>query len=225
MAGNNPRRQRENDRHRDEIIEAAVQTFYQQGYGGASVQEIARAAQFGVGTLYRLFPDGKDGLFRAMQERVVTAFENELAGVIEGAVDEAEVIRRYIQAAARVYERHPREMAVYMKHIAGVGLDLSKGLPEDLARRFEALVRVASRAVRAGMNKGIFRPMNPAAVTLSLRAMINVWFLGYVEGAWAIPPTQAAAMVADLFFRGVTPGMNETDRRTMLPSADDSGRE
>ena len=197
------RREREQERNRQEMISAAVDLFHEQGYHGTAVQEIAKKAEFGVGTLYRMFPEGKEAIFLAMQELVVTMFERELAAAVAGEKDEVEIIRGYIIASARVYQAYPKEMSVYMKHIAGVGLDLSRGLPPDLAKRYLACVGVASGAIRKGIENGRFRKMNPEAATMSLRAVINTWFTGRLEGAWPVGPEECIDQIFDLFFAGI----------------------
>lgn len=50
------------------VLDAALVAFAEQGYAGASVPDIARAAGVGVGTIYRHFGD-KNGLVNAVMAR------------------------------------------------------------------------------------------------------------------------------------------------------------
>lgn len=62
-------------RNRDRILEVAREVFREQGYD-ASLDEIARRAQVGPGTLYRHFPGREhlmDGLMQHWVERVTAA--------------------------------------------------------------------------------------------------------------------------------------------------------
>lgn len=53
---------------------AAGRVFIEHGYDGASMEEIARAAEVTRPTLYNRFPDGKESLFFAVVERIWQAF-------------------------------------------------------------------------------------------------------------------------------------------------------
>jgi AcrR family transcriptional regulator len=90
------RREREQLRHRKEILDAAVSVFWEKGFNGAGVQEIAQKAEFGVGTLYRLFPGGKKEIYNSLQLIVVSTFEEELQKTMIKAQDEVQMIRAYI---------------------------------------------------------------------------------------------------------------------------------
>ncbi len=76
------RRERERERHRQEILEAALTVFAERGYHRATMNEIARRAEFAVGTLYRFFPS-KKALYEALvweraqifHQRIMVAFE------------------------------------------------------------------------------------------------------------------------------------------------------
>ena len=59
---------------RDAILAAATRVFLRHGYGGASMDLVAKEAGAARRTLYNQFPDGKEALFRAIIERVWSAF-------------------------------------------------------------------------------------------------------------------------------------------------------
>ncbi len=56
------RREIERQRHRFEIMEAAVRVFARRGYREATIDEIAEEARFGKGTIYNYF-ESKEHLF------------------------------------------------------------------------------------------------------------------------------------------------------------------
>lgn len=197
------RRQREQERHRLEVLEAAVVVFAARGFHAAGMQEIAQQAQFGVGTLYRLFPGGKDEIYLALKRRVVEAFESELQEGLAGLDDPVRQLGAYIGASARVYASHPREMALYLRETAGAGFDLSLGLPSDLAARYQACSGWALKALERGMAAGRLRPLEPQAALLFLRAVINGFLMRWLQEPRAASLDQTAALVEDVFLRGV----------------------
>ena len=62
------RRAREKQHRIQDILEAAEKVFFKKGYESATMNEIARAAELGKGTLYLYFK-GKDDVHRAIVEK------------------------------------------------------------------------------------------------------------------------------------------------------------
>ncbi len=60
--GTRERRQREAQRRRGDILNAARKLFWKNGYAGTTMPQIAAAVQLAQGTLYLYFP-GKDALY------------------------------------------------------------------------------------------------------------------------------------------------------------------
>jgi AcrR family transcriptional regulator len=60
--GTRERRQREADQRRQDILQAAQRLFWNQGYAGTSIPQIARAAELAPGTIYLYF-SSKEALY------------------------------------------------------------------------------------------------------------------------------------------------------------------
>ena len=60
------RRARERQLRRDAILAAARVEFAEKGFEHAKLDDIARRAEFGKGTLYNYFKDGKEGMLLAL---------------------------------------------------------------------------------------------------------------------------------------------------------------
>ena len=177
--------------------------FFKNGYHGTTIQEIAEEAEFGIGTVYRHFPGGKEEIYCVLQEGVVSKFENEVKINTGRANDEFGVIRGYIRAAAEVYARHPREMAVYLRETAGVGLDLGRGLGPQLASRYLDCADRVGQALNNGMSKGLFRKMNPRDLMSILRATINAAFAGWLDHPQDMDLEERVQLIEEIFLWGV----------------------
>jgi len=62
---NKSRKEREKERHRNEIIDAGESLFLSQGYDNTTMEEIAQEAEFAKGTLYNYF-ESKEDLYLAI---------------------------------------------------------------------------------------------------------------------------------------------------------------
>lgn len=207
------RKREKQERNRLEIIEATVNLFYKKGYNGVTVPEIARAVEFGVGTLYRLFPGGKEDIYHAMQEIVVRTFEEEIEKHMDGVEDEVEIIRQYIQAAAAVYEAYPKQMSMYLRDTAGVGLDLGYGLEESLALRYRVCAQHVEKAIERGEEKGRFKAFPPGAAVLCLRTMINGFFIHCQQAGNNLAIREYTQLIEAFFFDGLINGEKQGKNR------------
>ena len=79
------RRERERLARRGDILVAAQEVFAEKGYGESTLEEIANRAEFGKGTLYNYFPDGKQEILLAIIEQ----FHDELCDLIAQTFPEA----------------------------------------------------------------------------------------------------------------------------------------
>src|SRR5512136_513761 len=59
---------------RQQILDAAQQVFAAKGFDGASIKDLAKAAQVSPGLLYWYFKDKTDLLASLLTERIETAF-------------------------------------------------------------------------------------------------------------------------------------------------------
>jgi AcrR family transcriptional regulator len=124
-------------RNRDRVLEAASECFAEQGVD-VSVDEIARRAGVGHGTVFRRFPS-KDALLSA----VVLARVRELTAAAESAVAEPDAgaaFDRFFRLAVELYGQN-RAL------VEGFGRCIETG---EVAAMEAAVARLVRRAQRAG---------------------------------------------------------------------------
>ena len=151
-------------RNREKLLAAAVELFAERGTDG-SLEEVAKRAGVGIGTLYRHFPT-RDALVEA-------AYRNEVAQ-LRAAADEllAELppdraleawVRRFVE-----YGTAKRGMRDALQSIAGAGSDLFADTRGQVTEAVAVLLR-------AGAEAGTLRAdVEPDDV---LRAMGAIWLV------------------------------------------------
>src|SRR5438445_4179235 len=109
-----PRRQRERLQRRLDIFRAAERVFANKNYHEASIEEIARAAEYGTGTVYLYFKD-KEALYIELFEEKV----GELYAHVRDRVGDEEhpvaALGRLIQARMEFFERNRAFFQIYMR--------------------------------------------------------------------------------------------------------------
>ncbi len=131
---------RDAERNRQRILRAAEEVFASRGFA-ASLDEIARHAEVGVGTVYRRFPD-KQQLIDALFEERFGLFID----VFERALDEPDAWAGLTGALTRICELQAEDRGLmellhdctYAGHRAAAGRERLAPLAAELLRRAQA---------------------------------------------------------------------------------------
>jgi AcrR family transcriptional regulator len=86
------------------ILAAAIEVFQAGGLAGTSLAEVARRADVSRGTVVNHF-GSVDALLNAVLDDIVEQLELPDTRILEGAADETERVRRFVDALCRFYER------------------------------------------------------------------------------------------------------------------------
>ncbi|MEW2499183.1 TetR/AcrR family transcriptional regulator [Amycolatopsis sp. CA-161197] len=136
-------------RNRDQIIAAARAIFAEFG-PEVPMEEIARAAGVGVGTLYRRFPD-RDALIRAV---AVDNFSRVLDDAREAAEQEPTAWRALVRLLHQSVELH---LSVQLAMLSKKAHEILKEDPAIARLREELLVELEAM-VQGAQNEGTLRP-------------------------------------------------------------------
>ena len=156
---------RDAERNRQRIVHAAREVFAERGLT-ASLDDIARHAEVGVGTVYRRFPDKQlliDALFEERIAEVVDAFEQGLAhpDPWEGLVSTLETV---LEAQA---------LDLGLKELLLVGSSACSGLDEARRRIAPLGERLLSRAQADGSVREDAVPSDIPMLQLSVGSLID----------------------------------------------------
>src|SRR6202171_3704223 len=90
---------------RDHLVQAAMQLFWEKGYGSASVADILQAAKVNSGSLYHFFPGKQDLLLAVLEAYRGGIAEMLLAPAWKGVADPIEkifaLLARYRQSVVQ----------------------------------------------------------------------------------------------------------------------------
>ena len=163
------------ERNRRRILDAAREVFAARG-PGASVDEIARAAGVGMGTLYRRFPT-KEALLEAVVRDRLAALVDALAEVTQ-APDPWEA---FAGAMETVAERVGRDRVLY--DLLQTQPGLLSGVSDERRRLRAALRPALERAQAAGAVRGDIAVADLASLA-SVAVRLPEWRLERQPGLW-----------------------------------------
>ena len=127
-------------RNRDaEIVEAAIQVFYEKGFAASTMQDVADAVGVLKGSLYHYISSKEDLLFRILQESHAQARDlmTEVAALDLSAIDR---LRVYLERMYRWYLANVERVSVYLNqqhHLTGD----NRAEMRAQAREFEQFLR------------------------------------------------------------------------------------
>lgn len=194
------RKEREYLRHRREIMDAALVLFSSNGYHNVTMNQIAARAEFAVGTLYKFFTN-KESLYNALITEKLSEYLQEWESVVDWAADEISIIRASVKAHIRIFNRNLDYVRLYLSEAKGSSFSLRAGLEKEMQTKIRSTMEKVARVCEAGMEKGLFRRMNPLHMVLALDGIIDSFLMEGLENPEAMP--FEADQILDLFFNGV----------------------
>jgi AcrR family transcriptional regulator len=200
-----PRWQRRPQARPEEILDAALEVFGEQGFARAKLEDVARRAGVSKGTLYLYF-DSKEALFRELVRVRVAAVV--LAG--------EELVRQHqgsfrsllLRLAHRTWDTVNDPGAAKIIRLVhserGNFPELTKFYFNEVVLRARPLVQ---NTIERGIAAGEFRPINPvvAARALSLLLVHLSQYQHYLQAfdPDRLPDAQVAEAAIDLYLNGL----------------------
>ncbi|MFT8245852.1 TetR/AcrR family transcriptional regulator [Roseomonas sp. BN140053] len=177
--GGTPRRRLTPAERLPQILDAALEEFAEQGYGGASMAGAAARAGVAKGLLYHYFP-GKAELFGAVVRSCIQGVFAEAETLVAAhAGSHAALLRQLIELGYSRVVTQARESLLFKLLLTEADRfpELGDCYQQEVLSRSFALV---SAVVRGGVAAGEFRPdaaeePGLAAVLLAPIAMASVW--------------------------------------------------
>jgi AcrR family transcriptional regulator len=164
------RKERERLRHRQEILETALKLFSERGFHIVSMQQIAEASEFAVGSLYNFF-ESKDALFEELTESHSERIIGELVAVLGSPGNEVERLTKFIRSLPKLMEEHAEFIRLYVSELGTRSAMLSKGRDKD---KFNAVLNSRlEQLLEAGIRKRFFRPVDPTITAKSISSIME----------------------------------------------------
>lgn len=163
------RREREKEQRRNAIVDAAERVFFSKGVAGATMDEVAEAAELSKGTLYLYF-ESKDDLYLAIITRGIKIlhqmFDHAVASEEKGADKVAAIGRTYIEFS-RLHPEYFTAM-LYFESSSAAHDEQSRYSVECMTQSNETFA-ICADAVQAGIDDNTIRSdVDPMKTALTL---------------------------------------------------------
>lgn len=163
------RKEKERSDHRQTMLSAAERVFVRKGFHEATIGEIAREAEFAVGTLYNFF-ESKDELYAQVLDGIVREFVAEFERDVQPRDNPDDALSALIDLRMRIFDQHREFFRLFFEQSAG-GVKLTK---RHLAFRQQYRAAVSDIFAR-GIRRGIFDAMDPLYAAICLDGMLSAF--------------------------------------------------
>ncbi|MFQ5899456.1 MAG: TetR/AcrR family transcriptional regulator [Candidatus Methylomirabilia bacterium] len=182
------------EKKRRRILDAASRIFAERDYHAVSMDEVARVARVGKGTLYRYF-DSKEDLYLSLIDEALVLLTDRLEEEQRADLPPAEALSRMIRAIVQTFCQHLPAFRVINSNEARLLLTRRQLF---LSRR-RRIALVLGRVLERGAATGVFRDVS-SVVTPSL--LIGMVWGAVLYHSAEVTPEALATTIADAFLHG-----------------------
>ncbi|OPL17215.1 MAG: TetR family transcriptional regulator [delta proteobacterium ML8_D] len=196
------RREREKLRQRRQMLAAALELFSEKGFHNVSMHEIAKRAEFAIGTLYKFFKN-KEDLYKALLMEKAEEYHHVLMGVLSEEKDVLTVIEGYIVAKSRLFTDNLPILRLYFAETRGASFNIRAGLDQDIQRLYDKFILRLVSVLQDGVRRKVLREMDPYHMAVALEGLTNAFLFCWTEDPQQHPYEANVSFIRDMFLNGV----------------------
>ena len=179
---------------RERIVAAATELVRKRAYSELSVDEVMRDAGIGRTIFYRHFDDLADLLLRASREAIEELYEAERSLAQARADVNPDAVRRAVQAAVDVYQRHGPLIRCVTEAAAG-----DEQIAKDYAALRQRFDDFAEQSLREAADLGKTPPADLAETARALNLMNVSYLLDAYGREPRVSPEVAAQTLSEIW--------------------------
>ena len=180
------------------LLEAAAEEFAREGYAGANINRISRAAGFAKGTIYNYF-SSKRALMLALIDQISEAHLGFIVEQVQREKDPSRRLELFFEAGFAFVSNYTAESRVMINNIYGPDAEFKQHMYQAYRPMFEFVGR---DIIGAGISQGVFRQVDPEATAMLLMTI----YLGTgsqvdENGRTWLDPRQVAAFALNALYK------------------------
>jgi len=196
------RKEREHQARRGEILEAALKLFSQKGYHQTSMSEIAKAAEFSIGSLYGFFKN-KDELFFTLFTEEIENIEKYVAEKTSGVSDPREQLSTIAATLFDYFDTRWMAFNIFMMNRSSLDMSLKEEFGETIHTKQIDFHKNLTEIIKQGIERGLFRALRPEEMAMTFQGLMNGSILVWMESGRTYPLKERVREIMDIFYRGV----------------------
>lgn len=188
------RERKDAQRNLERVLNAAQALFAERG-AEVTMEEVARRAGVGVGTIYRRFPS-KEQLFAAVSHAACDHTRHCLIAAADASPDPVQKLRALVLVQ---YQRTAEQAALLELHPA----DAATSRHAEQQHLYETLHAILEQAIRDGQRQGVVRAGNPAALATLCLELVSPRAFAHLARVLGDKPDELAEYVVGFVLGGL----------------------
>ena len=196
------RRERERRQRRLDILHAAEDVFAAHGFHAASIEQIAKAAEYATGTVYLYFRD-KEALYLELFEEKIRELSELIRRQTDGIKEPVEAIRRLVEARMDYFERNRAFFRIYARE----GMNRFETRHDrwtGIIQLYADYLEFVAGIIRSGQRRGLFRKGDAHQFAVALSGMMIQLTRDQLQSQVERPLTDLSPFVVELFVQGAS---------------------
>lgn len=183
---------------RDRIFTAAVEKFAENGAEQTTMQEIAKAAGVGKGTLYRYFDDKED----LISSLIEMGFERLIAQIKEG-IEQVEDPVVKLEETVKIQLDFYNQRRDFCKFLTRESLGYKNKFEHHIKQIRSNYTVLIEDIIRRGIEAGAFKEMEVETAATSLLGAVNITALHWFMFEDEFPVEKIKDQLLELYFDGL----------------------
>lgn len=196
------RKEREKQRHLEEIKRAAESVFADKGYANAKMSDIAEAAEFSVGYIYNMWKS-KEELYLSVLDSKMKDFGEFIENKIRETDDPRQKIDRLIDAHFTFFEEHQAFFKLYISEDTQSEARIYGNFSRRLKRHKTELFQRVEDIFRTGIEAGIFISVPPVDLTTAMKGIMFAFTMDMLDRESPQSYSEKKDIIKRIFFESV----------------------
>lgn len=198
------RKERDKQLRKADILKAAEYVFASKGYHEATIQGIAKEAQYGTGTVYLYFKD-KNALYFSLLEEKIKSLAETVQKKIEDVKDARKKLELFVQESLIFFEQNQSFFHIYMLEKSSIQLIVGKKASESFASIGYITDYLGGLIAAAQKQEVIRKDCDPSEVADILASIMGSMILNWTKAGSkkARGLSDKASFIFDMFLNGV----------------------
>lgn len=167
---------------RNHILDAAEVVFAKNGFAGATIREIAEAAEFSVGAVYNFF-EGKADLFAAVMARRNEEILNLLRQAVMTDAPAVDRMHAMANVALDYYLEHHHFYRLFQRAIGGAWLNIKASFNETNYRQYRDVMAIEAEVFADGVASGELRDEDPGTMAALFAGILQSYLVQCIVDA------------------------------------------
>ncbi len=195
------RKEREFLAHREEILLAAQKLFAAKGFFQTTMSEIAQAAEFGTGTLYKYFKSKEDLYFTLIDEKT-----NEINNLVKAEllrnIPTIDRIKNLLKMELEFIEQNNDFFRIYISENSRFEWSIKDEFGKKIHEKMVAYIHLLSNVFKQGMEAGELNSMDPLDLAHAFEGIVHSFIFEWLISQESYPLVSKAEVILKIFLEG-----------------------